>query len=39
VRREVFVVYDSHVYVLRFIGLEKTLPLFERVAASIEFQR
>ncbi len=39
VRREVFVVYDSHVYVLRFIGLEKTLPLFERVTASIEFQR
>lgn len=36
-RREVFVVHDSHLYVARFIGLETTLPLFERVTVSIEF--
>ena len=36
-RREVFVMHRSHLYVARFIGLEKTLPLFERVLASIEF--
>jgi hypothetical protein len=36
-RREVFVVHRSHLYVARFIGLEKTVPLFERVMTSIEF--
>lgn len=36
-RREVFVVHRNHLYVARFIGLEKTVPLFERVTASIEF--
>lgn len=36
-RREVFVVHNSHLYVARFIGLERSLPLFERVTASIEF--
>lgn len=38
-RREVFVVHRNHLYVARFIGLEKTVPLFERVTASIEFPR
>lgn len=36
-RREVFVVHNSHLYVARFIGLESSLPLFERVTASIGF--
>ena len=36
-RREVFVAHRSHLYVARFIGLEKTLPIFERVLSSIEF--
>ena len=36
-RREVFVVHRNHLYVVRFIGLEKTLPLFERVRASVQF--
>ena len=36
-RREVFFMHDSHLFVARFIGLEKTVPLFDRVVASIEF--
>lgn len=36
-RREVFVVHRNHFYVTRFIGLEETVPLFDRVTASIEF--
>lgn len=36
-RREVFVMHRSHLYVARFIGLEKTVPIFDRVLASIEF--
>jgi len=38
-RREMFVVHRGHLYVVRFIGIEKSLSLFERVVKSIEFPR
>ena len=37
IRREAFVVYDSHLFVVRFVGLKKSLPAFDRVLESIEF--
>lgn len=37
IRREAFVVHASHLFVIRFIGLGESLPLFDRVLESIEF--
>lgn len=37
--REVYVVHDSHLYIATFLGLQKTLPEFERVVESIQFPR
>ena len=39
IRREAFVLHDSHLFVVRFIGLKKSLPVFDRVLESIEFPR
>jgi hypothetical protein len=36
-RREIYLVHDSHLFTIRFVGLEESLPLFERIASSIEF--
>lgn len=36
-RREVFFVRRNHLFVARFIGHEETVPLFDRVVASVEF--
>ena len=35
--RKVYVFYNDHLFVAEFIGLEKTLPLFDKVVASITF--
>ena len=37
IRREAFVVHASHLFVVRFIGLKKSLPVFDRVRETIEF--
>lgn len=39
IRREAFVMHASHLFVIRFIGLDESLPLFDRVLESIEFPR
>jgi hypothetical protein len=36
-RREIFFVHNSHLFVARFIGLEATVPLFDRVVRTVEF--
>ena len=36
-RREMYLEHAGHVFTVRFIGLEESLPLFDRVASSIEF--
>lgn len=35
--RKVYVFYNDHLFVAEFVGLEKTLPLFDKVVASIAF--
>ena len=37
--REVYVVYNSHLFIGTFIGLKESLPVFEAVVGSIEFPR
>jgi hypothetical protein len=36
-RREIYLMHDGHLFTVRFIGLPETLPLFDRVAASLDF--
>jgi hypothetical protein len=35
--REVYVMHDNHLFVARLIGLERDLPLFDQVVASLSF--
>ena len=35
--REAYFVHDSHLFVATFIGLKKTVPVFDRVLASVRF--
>ena len=37
IRREAFVVHNNHLFVVRFIGLKESLPVFDHVLESIEF--
>ena len=37
--REAYVVHNSHLFILTFIGLQETLAVFDAVIASIEFQK